>query len=129
MRFDALLDHIEQSGAKIEERDGKLRISAPKSVLTPVVVARLKQHKLALLEVLKNRSVAARRRCLVHADPASWLNEAAPNRPGWIRTTCKCCGGFVGYRPVEQSKLTNRVELAGDRKQARLDIAQESNAA
>ena len=129
MRVNALLDHIEQAGGKIEERDGRLRISAPKSVLTPVVVARLKRHKLALLEVLKNRAIAARRRCLVHANPASGLDELAPNRPGWIRTTCKCCGGFVGNRPVERPKLSDRVELADDSKQARLDIAQESNAA
>ncbi|MFN3192284.1 MAG: DUF4326 domain-containing protein [Aureliella sp.] len=28
-----------------------------------------------------------------------WQDEPANSRPGWIRTTCCNCGGFVGYRP------------------------------
>lgn len=30
-----------------------------------------------------------------------WIDESTVNRPGWIRTTCKACGGFVGYRPTD----------------------------
>ena len=34
-----------------------------------------------------------------HTDHRQWLNSLDDNRDGWIRTTCKICGGFVGYRP------------------------------
>jgi len=37
-------------------------------------------------------------RCDAHLDRADWLEEPAPSRPGWLRTTCRRCGAFVGYR-------------------------------
>lgn len=41
------------------------------------------------------------RRCLAHIDPREWLDEPAPRRPGYILTTCRRCGCFLGYRPAE----------------------------
>lgn len=41
------------------------------------------------------------RRCWTHTDPREWLDEPAHRRPGFIRSTCRRCGGFVGYRPAE----------------------------
>lgn len=39
-------------------------------------------------------------RCLQHNNPKDWLDEPATARPGWIRSTCRRCGAFVGYRPT-----------------------------
>lgn len=33
-----------------------------------------------------------------HIDSGNWIDE--PPRGGFIRTCCKLCGKFVGYRPV-----------------------------
>lgn len=44
------------------------------------------------------------RRCLTHTDPADYLDEPASNRPGYIRTVCRRCGCFLGYRPAEPEK-------------------------
>jgi hypothetical protein len=48
-------------------------------------------------EILAARKPA---RCLRHS-PADYLDEPARNRPGYILTTCRRCGGFIGYRPAE----------------------------
>lgn len=37
-----------------------------------------------------------------HANQANWIDEPPYN--GRIRTHCKICGGFVGYRPVPREK-------------------------
>lgn len=56
-----------------------------------------------LTELLPRRTVAAARmvRCEAHGEPSQWEDEPAPYRPGWIRSTCRTCGGFVGYRPTD----------------------------
>jgi len=43
-------------------------------------------------------------RCLSHTDPTLWTDEPAAARPGWVRTTCAKCGGFISYRPVTTSE-------------------------
>ncbi len=37
--------------------------------------------------------------CGQHINPNDWSDEPTLERPGWIRTTCKLCGAFIGYRP------------------------------
>ena len=37
-------------------------------------------------------------RCSQHIDPQDWLDKPAPGRPGWVRSTCRRCGTFVGFR-------------------------------
>ena len=40
------------------------------------------------------------RRDHIHIHPRSWVDEPIHN--GWIRTTCRVCGGFIGYRRVRK---------------------------
>jgi hypothetical protein len=39
--------------------------------------------------------------CMVHIDERRWLDEPATGRPGYVRTTCRDCGAFIGYRQTD----------------------------
>ena len=49
-------------------------------------------------------------RCLQHIDPKNWLDATVAGRPGWIRTTCRRCEAFVGYRPVYNKRPNERLD-------------------
>lgn len=36
--------------------------------------------------------------CSGHASPFDLIDERDPKRPSYIRSTCRACGRFVGYR-------------------------------
>jgi len=59
---------------------------------------------LAQLQNAWNQTVATEpthpMKCPQHIDPQVWLDEPAPGRLDWIRTTCRLCHGFIGYRPA-----------------------------
>lgn len=75
---------------------GRLSIDAPRDALTPELLEELRDAKPELLQILQ-----APRRCSSHIDHRHWLDTPATGRPGWIRTTCRLCGAFIGYRPSE----------------------------
>lgn len=56
----------------------------------------LKQVNMAAL--LKTAFVAPPRTCASHNDRSLWIDEAQRDSRGWIRTVCKACGAFIGYR-------------------------------
>lgn len=39
-----------------------------------------------------------------------WQDRPADNRPGWLRTDCRCCGRFIGYRPTKLTALSVEFE-------------------
>jgi len=39
------------------------------------------------------------KRCEVHIDSSQWVDQPHPTRAGWIVTTCRVCGAFIGNRP------------------------------
>jgi hypothetical protein len=52
--------------------------------------------------VLKTAFAAPPPRCPAneHNDETNWRDEPQPDRRGWIRTVCKKCNAFIGYRPA-----------------------------
>ena len=57
---EELLRELEALDVHFELNDGRLRYSAPKDVVTPALLARLKSHRDALIEVLTlRRDIAA----------------------------------------------------------------------
>lgn len=44
--------------------------------------------------------------CGIHSPPFDAVEEPEPRRPDWIRSTCRLCGRFLGYRPMQNSVQT-----------------------
>lgn len=70
---------------------GKIRFTVDAGEVPAEAVAIARDHKPALL-------AHQRPTCRPHNNPANYIDTPAPGRPGWIRTTCRVCGRFVGYR-------------------------------
>jgi hypothetical protein len=41
--------------------------------------------------------------CSHHIQPFDAIAQTDPKRKGWERLTCRKCGRFLGYRPVDYS--------------------------
>ena len=67
----------------------KLRVSSGSVPEEAVKLAR--EHKPALLNIVN-------RGCSPHNEPENYIDESVEQRPGWIRTKCRVCGKFIGYR-------------------------------
>ncbi len=39
--------------------------------------------------------------CASHTPPFDMIEQAVPKRPGFVRSTCRACGRFLGYREVD----------------------------
>ena len=61
------------------------------------------------LAALRHRTPTGKPRCTSHLNRRDWLTEPASNRPGWLRTTCRRCGSFIGYRPAD--KRVDRIDF------------------
>ena len=110
MTATELLDDLAERGIEIRADSGNL-VCRPKRAVTPEVRATIRNHKSELLAILAGR-------CLDHIDPTTWRDELAPNRPGWIRSTCVRCDSFIGNRPVPTDREETLKQLNEGRRGA-----------
>ncbi|MBX3421541.1 MAG: hypothetical protein KF752_08295 [Pirellulaceae bacterium] len=71
---------------------GRIRLTAKVGDVPADAVALARDRKPELIDLLSQS-------CQPHTKPENYIEGRAPNRPGWIRTTCRVCGRFIGYRP------------------------------
>ncbi|KLU05885.1 hypothetical protein RISK_002517 [Rhodopirellula islandica] len=72
---------------------GKLRLIVDSGEVPDEAKAIASNHKPELLEHLRPN-------CRPHNNPDNYIDTPAQGRPGWIRSTCRVCGCFIGYRPI-----------------------------
>jgi hypothetical protein len=108
-----ILDDLARQGVALWPDGDELVYDAPPASVTPELLATLRERRCEILAALKastadsplderrniNRDAG---RCGQHINPADWQDSRA-NR-GMIRTACKRCGGFIGYRPAEKRR-------------------------
>jgi hypothetical protein len=71
---------------------GRIRLAAKVGDVPREAVTIARAHKPSLIDYLTPD-------CRPHNNPANYIDSPARNRLGWVRTTCRVCGRFVGYRP------------------------------
>ena len=85
-----LMVDLDRLGIRLAAHGDRLRYW-PRSAVTPDLADRMKAHKGELLAVLHSDQCR-------HIDSECYRDAPAPGRPGWIRTTCRTCDRFIGYR-------------------------------
>jgi hypothetical protein len=55
---------------------------------------------IASIDAVRHGGVAVDR-CASHILPFNAIESEDPKRPGFIRSDCKLCGRFLGYRPKD----------------------------
>ncbi len=96
-----LLDELVLAGVNVAiapDDPTSLDLDGTAETLTPDRLDRVKAHKAEMSAIL--RGDLPPDGCL-HHDSACWLDARADDRPGWIRTTCRWCGRFIGFRPKD----------------------------
>lgn len=112
-----LLHDLMDRGVRLYADDGDIVADADDAILTDDIIAELRLHKAELIELLLTPPIHATPPAATHSadairgrlvatcqfgcDRADWQDAPAPQRPGWIRTTCGSCRKFIGYRRAD----------------------------
>ena len=92
---------LQDRGVELSVRDGNIHFEAPIGVIADAEIRLMRSNKRAFVDAIL-------RTCQIHNRPDDYLDH--PSRSGWIRSTCKRCGRFVGHRPrhIAEPKRTRR---------------------
>ncbi|QDV57202.1 hypothetical protein [Rosistilla oblonga] len=91
MTTETLLADLSTRGVVITVAGDSIELDAPAGVLTDDDVVVLREHKSRVLDSLRSR-------CRPHNNPENYIKVPDDQRRGWVRSTCKLCGCFIGYR-------------------------------
>lgn len=101
MSLDELLCGLAARSVELFLAGDRLRYRAPKGALDADLRNQIAAYRLAIIEHLQAAKAAAgeRQRCGI-CDRRDWVDEQP--KDSRIRTNCRKCGGFIGYRPAHQ---------------------------
>jgi hypothetical protein len=94
---DPLIKSLNALGVHLYLDGEQLRYRAPAGAMTEELKQSIQDHRAALTARLR-AEIRAKLKCL-HNDPENFVDS--PPQAGRIRTTCRVCGAFIGYRPAK----------------------------
>ena len=100
MSMDDLLDELSRRRIGLHLDGDKLRFRAPQGALTAELRTAIAQHRPAIISRLRGANTTNRTAsCTRHGvrDFGNWVDDSPIY--GRIRTTCRLCGSFIGFRP------------------------------
>ena len=95
-----LLKELATRKVELQVEGGRLRFRAPTGAVSKELRDAVAAHRSDIIANLcLQQSNSSVRSICTHIDPLNWIDE--PRRDGRIRTTCRICGRFFGYRPAD----------------------------
>lgn len=100
MTAAAIVSDLSAMGVRVVcPEPGRIKLVASTGEVPTEAVTLARPHKAALLELLKPLA------CSPHNNPANYVDATAGGR---VRTTCRVCGRFIGYRPTNDPTQQTR---------------------
>jgi hypothetical protein len=111
MTVDVLLARLAALDVVLTVEGERLLFDAPAGVVTAELRAGIAAHRAELarrLAPVATPIASPPRRCPAHIDPRQWVDWSPLH--GRILTTCRLCGGFIGYRPAMAHRAADPVK-------------------
>jgi len=99
MNVDQVFAELGRKQVVLSLHGDGLHYRAPEDVLSEDIRAMIAEHREAIIDRLR-KTAPSELPCLgncVNCNPRDWKDH--PPKGGLIRTTCRKCGHFIGYRP------------------------------
>lgn len=108
MNAPLVIETLAAAGVMLYLDGDKLKFLAPRGAYSHELRELVAAHRAAVVEVLRKQTAdSSHRQTASHSCSRSdWTDSPALDRPGWIRTTCRECGRFIGYRPADGKPRT-----------------------
>ncbi len=91
MNAESVIADLEKAGVTLSLSKTGIILETQVGEVSIEAIEFAKRNKPALIAHLRPM-------CSPHNNDANYLDAPVAHRSGWIKTTCRVCGKFIGYR-------------------------------